>query len=294
MKKHMRHFFTVVAVMLSLAIFTACTPTDNTLFTVNTYPKVDGSTANLPLMAQYMAETCGISVEEAETLVVASTTPNAWYNLANENVDLLIVYEASAETIASIQNEYENLEITPIGRDGLVFLVNTDNPVQSLTQEELINIYTGNITNWNEVGGNDAEIVPFQRSVGSGSQTLFLKLLMKDVPPMEAPTELAPGGMGQLIDMLAEFDGSGPAIGYSVYYYAHNMYTDPNVRMIGVDGIQPTNETLADGSYPFTNDFYVVIRSDEPEDSAARQLRDWILSDEGREALVAAGYVPAF
>ncbi|MBQ2860110.1 MAG: hypothetical protein IJE80_03000 [Peptococcaceae bacterium] len=62
--------------------------------------------------------------------------------------------------------------------------------------------------------------------------------------------------------------------------------------MIAVDGVQPSDETIADGSYPLLNEYYVVIRADEPEDSPARLLRDWILSDEGSAAIVKAGYIP--
>ena len=70
------------------------------------------------------------------------------------------------------------------------------------------------------------------------------------------------------------------------------MYQQPGLRMIAVDGVQPSDDTIADGSYPLLNEYYVVIRADEPEDSPARLLRDWILSDEGRAAIIDAGYIP--
>ena len=298
MKKHIRLITAITAIFLMFSLLAGCTPSGNTnsstntMFTLDTYPRMDGSTANLPLMAQYLSTTCGIPLEEAEMLVSVSTTQSAWDNLAYGNVDILIVYEASDDTIHRIQHEYGNFDITPIGRDGLVFLVNEDNPLNSLTQNQLVSIYTGEVTNWAEVGGEDLNIVAFQRVDGSGSQTMFLKLLMQGTEPMEAPTELTPGGMGGLIEMLSSFDGSAPAIGYSVYYYVSEMNQDPNLKLLQVDGVAPTNETLADGSYPLINDFYVVIRSDEPEGSPARMLRDWILSEEGMQELIDAGYVP--
>lgn len=70
------------------------------------------------------------------------------------------------------------------------------------------------------------------------------------------------------------------------------MYQQPGLRFLQVDGVAPSDETIADGSYPLLNEYYVVIRADEPADSPARQLRDWILSDEGKAALVKAGYIP--
>ena len=295
------------ALALSLLMFTACNPTPSTsensrnnglsspedaYIQLSEYPRVDGSTANLPYMALVLSRTTGIPLEEAEKLVGVTTTQQAWDNLVNNNADILIVYEASEETIARLQGEYDNLEIIPIGIDGLVFVVNTENPIDNLTQEELVSIYTGEVTNWSEVGGSDVDIMPFQRVAGSGSQTMFLKLLMKGIDPMDAPTELVLAGMGGLIEEVASFDGSASAIGYSVYYYVTEMNQNPYLKILAVDGIDPTPETLGDGTYPLTNEYYVVIRADEPEGSPARMLRDWIISPEGVEALLDSGYVP--
>ena len=174
----------------------------------------------------------------------------------------------------------------------MVFINNEQNPVENLTQQQLIDIYTGNVTNWNEVGGEDLEIIPYQRVATSGSQSLFMKLLMKDIVPMDAPMELRPAEMGMLIDELARYNNEGNALGYSVFYYASYMYQQPGLKMIAVDGVQPSDETIADGSYPLLNEYYLVIRADEPEDSPARQLRNWILTDEGRAAIIEAGYIP--
>ena len=260
------------------------------------YPYIDGSTANHPLLARIYAEICGIPKEEAETLVDfdLGSTGSIWVNMI-ENPDyapdLLIVYEPPEEVKEQYAEGLSQLEIDPLGRDGLVFLANAKNPVDSLTVDQLRGIYKGEITNWNEVGGEDSEIRPFQRNADSGSQTLFMKLLMRDETPMEAPTELFQATMGGLIDGVANFDGTGSALGYSVYYYANLMYANPDLKLLSVDGVAPTNETIGDGTYPLTNDFYVVIRADEPADSPVRALRDWLLSDEGRRILEEENYV---
>ncbi|MBO5365474.1 MAG: substrate-binding domain-containing protein [Peptococcaceae bacterium] len=256
------------------------------------YPRMDGSTANLPMMAEIMSQVCGITLEEAEELTTCTKTSNAWSNIANGNVDILLVYEAAEDTKAYLKTVGTELEVTPVGRDALVFINNEQNPVDNLTQAQLIDIYTGKVTNWNEVGGEDLDIIPYQRVATSGSQSLFMKLLMKDVVPMDAPMELRPAEMGMLIDELARYNNESNALGYSVFYYANYMYQQPGLRMIAVDGVQPSDETIADGSYPLLNEYYVVIRADEPEDSPARLLRDWILSDEGSAAIVKAGYIP--
>jgi len=259
------------------------------------YPRVDGSTANMPLMAKLYSEICGVPLEEAETLVQASGGTGAvWRNMMYEGADLLLVYEAPENIKAEMEEMgiLDQLEIVPIGRDGLVFLVNSQNTVNSLTREQLIGIYTGSLTDWSDVGGESGPIAAFQRNLESGSQTLFLGLLMKGIQPMEPPSELRPAGMGALIDAVAEYDGSGGAIGFSVYYYANLMYENPNLKLLAADGVEPSTQSIGDGSYPLINDFYAVIRKNEPENSPARILRDWLLTDEGRQLLVDTNYVP--
>lgn len=259
--------------------------------TADNYPRVDGSTANLPLMAQVYSAVCGVPLTEAETMVQASKTGPAWKKLSNQETDLLLVYEPSQGVQEELETTGTELEITPIGRDALVFIANKANKVESLTQQQLTDIYTGKITDWSAVGGEAGPIAAFQRDADSGSQTLFLKLLMQNTQPMEAPSELRPGMMGSLIDGISEYDGSGGAIGYSVFYYASEMYAKDNLKLLGVDGIQPSAQTIGDGSYPLTNEFYVVIRKDAPTDSPARLLRDWLLTEAGKQTLVDAGYV---
>ena len=259
---------------------------------VEDYPAMDGSTANLPMMAEVMSEVCGISLEDAENLTGCSKTSNAWYNITNGMADILLVYEAAEETKAGVETSGVELEITPLGRDALVFINNEKNPVNNLSQQQLVDIYTGRITNWKEVGGEDQDIIAYQRKETSGSQSLFLKLLMQGQQPMEAPQELKPSAMDMLIDELARYNNEGNALGYSVFYYASYMYQQPGLKMLAVDGVMPSDTTIVDGSYPLLNEYYVVIRANEPSDSPARQLRDWLLSEEGKAAIEKAGYIP--
>ena len=256
------------------------------------YPRMDGSTANMPLMAQVRSEACGIPLEEAEKLTSCSTTPDAWLNLANGKADILLVYEPAEETKSAVEQTGTALDVQPVGRDGLVFIVNESNPVEDLTIQQLKDIYSGKITNWKEVGGNDEEIVAYQRSDTSGSQSLFMKLLMNDTKPMKAPHSLKPDAMGMLIDELAEYNNAGNAIGYSVFYYASYMYSKPGLKFLRVDGVAPSDESIAAQEYPLLNEYYVAIREDEGADSPARILRNWILSEEGKAAARKAGYIP--
>ena len=106
---------------------------DGTPFlTLDNYPKMDGSTANLPLMAQVLHKAAGVSMEDAEILSNCSTTPLAWEALARGDVDILLVYEAAESTKSAI--DMDRLEITPVGRDALVFINNEVEPVAEVTE----------------------------------------------------------------------------------------------------------------------------------------------------------------
>ena len=198
--------------------------------TAEEFPKLDGSTACLPLMAQMMADATGMDLEEAQSSVQASTTAYAWENfgLYDTETQMLVVYEAPDTVKEELEAADVVLEQKPIGVDALVFIVNEDNPVQNLTQQQLRDIYAGKITNWKEVGGSDLEIVPFQRRADSGSQTLFQKLLIQGGELMDPPTELAPTAMGELVDSIAAYNNTANAIGFSVYYYISEMYSIQN------------------------------------------------------------------
>ncbi len=265
------------------------------LFSEEDFPKLDGSTACIPLMAQMMADTTGRDLEEAQSTISVSTTAYAWENfgLYDTDTQMLVVYEAPDYVKKELEEAKVELESKPIGRDALVFIVNENNPVKSLTQQQLRDIYAGKITNWKDVGGQDLDIVAFQRRSDSGSQTLFQKLLIQGGELMDPPTELAPTAMGELVDSLAAYNNSANAIGFSVYYYIDQMYSQPGLRLLSVDGVMPSNDTLADGSYPLCNDFYAVIRPDAAADSPERQLYDWLDTEAGQACIKKAGYVPA-
>lgn len=259
---------------------------------IDEYPKVDGSTAMLPLMAKLMEDTCGITKEKSEENTTCSKTAKAWLNLADCIKDLLVVGEPPVDTKWRILERKKQILYAPIRSDGLIFIVNKDNPIDSLTEEELIKIYTGEVANWKELGGNDIEIKAFQRNEDSGSQSNFIKLLMKDVEPTKAEFDKQIPDMGGLVDAIADFDDSDNAIGYSMYYYANYMYTKDNLKMLKVNGVAPTDESIANGTYPLLSKAYVAIRKDTDENSNVKKLYDYIRSDMGKNILKELGYIP--
>lgn len=261
--------------------------------TADNLPRIDGSTANIPLGLLLMQGLLDITQDEAERQMNFSGTSQAYRNLHWDYADLVIAYEPSDNMRAEWDDEEWNFDYYPIGLDALVFIVNEANPINSLTQQQLIDIYSGKTTNWSAVGGSDREIAAFQRNASSGSQSLMNKLLMKEVPmDPNAPTEYIVGEMGMLLEALVEYNNEANAIGYSVFYYANYMYAQPGLKMLQVDGVTPSNATIQSGEYPLVNAFYAVVRKSEPADSPARKLAEWLGTAEGKALLLAAGYVP--
>jgi len=257
--------------------------------TLENFPRVDGSTATIPLFLGYIQALTGCSAQEAETLAAFTTTDPSYYALRDGNADLLLVYAPSQATDAEL-DVWNTMNVQEIGLDALVFIVNEDNPIDSLTSDQIRDIYSGKITNWKDVGGEDLPIMAFQRPEQSGSQTLMLELMMKDTPMVTPTTEVISSSMADLIDDVSAFDNSANAIGYSVYYYAKNMYTQPGLKFIAVDDVLPSNETINDQSYGYTHPFYGIIPKEPTPEAEA--LLAYIQSPDGQKILEACGYVP--
>jgi len=274
---------------------TAATQSSTPKFAMGDLPRIDGSTANIPLISLVIQRLTGVSKTEADNTVRTSGTPDAYRALVEEDseTDLLLVYEADEGMKADIREFGVELELHPIGRDALVFFTNSSNPVTSLSTEQFRSIYTGKTTNWAQVGGRKDKIVAYQRPEESGSQALLRKYVVGSAKMAKAPSELVTADMGEIVSGVSSYANSGNALGYSVYYYLANMYAVDGIKMLGVSGVNPSSATIADGSYPYTNDFYAVVRADEPAGSPARRVMEWLLTAEGQQTVTDAGYVPA-
>lgn len=257
------------------------------------YPRVDGSTATLPLSYRLMEEATGVDEAAAKLAIRHNKTTESFYALVDGRADLLLVYEPSQDAWDYAEEQGVGLEVQAIGYDAPVFLINDGNPVESLTHEEIVGIYTGEITNWSQVGGDDLDIVAYQRVENSGSQVMMRAQVMQGVEMVDAPKEFRTSEMGELVDAIASYKNTANSIGYSVYYYIDNMYMKSGIKLLKVNGVEPTNATIASGEYPYRQPFYAVIRADAAEDSPARQLFNWLKTPEGRQLVEDAGYVAA-
>ena len=260
------------------------------VFTRENFPRLDGSTSTVPLAQAMCAVLLGEEPDQVADLVEFSRTTQSYRNLMAGERDLVLAAEPEGEVLSQLQEEGHWL-YTPFATDALVFVVNQDNPVDNLTWEQVKKIYTGQITNWKEVGGSDMDIIPFQRNHGAGSQTMFEKLVMEGQSPMEAPEAWIPDSMAGLMDAVREYDNSPAAIGFTVYYYANDMEMARGLKVLSIDGVAPDTKSIQAGTYPFLNPYFVAIDQNAAMDSPTRILYDWVLGAEGQKLAAMVGYV---
>jgi len=265
------------------------------IFNLDNYPKVDASLATQPLTDAFIKNFTASNVDVSQ--IEYTNTHPSYVKLINDEVDLIVVTEPSAEELELARQKNVELEVIPVVKEGFVFYVNGNNSIENLTIEQIQKIYTGEITNWSQVGGNNETIKPFQRPENSGSQTGMLSLVMKDLKLMEPPKENLVETMAQIINLVSDYDNGKNSIGYSYYYYAKTMYTSIDegvangIKLLGVNGIKPTNDTIRSGQYPLNTAYYIVINKNEPEDSNTRKLVEAMLSPRGQEIAESVGYV---
>lgn len=261
------------------------------VFTRENFPRMDGSTSMVPLAEAVASVLLGESREESTDLVSFNRTSQSFRNLMYGNCDILIVGAPAQAVFEEIEMAGFEYEMAHISTDALIFVVNEDNPVDSLTIKQIQDIYTGKITNWSEVGGNDIEIIPFQRNAEAGSQAAMERMVIGDLQIMKPPVEYIVDSMSGLMEAVKGFDGSAGAIGYSVYYYANDMRMAEGLKIICVEGVDPSPETIRSEQYPFLAPSYTVIAASAPEDSPERIMWTWLQGEEGQALVNSQGYV---
>ena len=193
----------------------------------------------------------------------------------------------SEDELVLAEQKNVELEFHPFARDAFVFIANRHNPVRNLSTQQIKDIFAGKITKWKQLGGYNGTVKPLVRDRNSGSEELMRNLVMKNVSIKNNFQFQLIGSMSGIFDVL-ESDLEG--IGYSILYYDRSMVCNPNTRTILVNGIEPTPQTVADGTYPFLYECVAVVRKDGPE--KAKTVALWLTSEEGSQVIRESGYIP--
>jgi ABC-type phosphate transport system substrate-binding protein len=296
-------------------------------FTSETLPRLDGSTSAEPLLALLACRSLGLACDwhpldgvelprsprprgpvaawpPVFPLAQGGTTPKlmtrgthgAYLALVAGQADLIAVARApSAEELRTAAAAGVTLRVTPVAWDALVFVVNRGNAVETLTLDQVRDIYAGRALRWSDVaGGRSDPVRPLLRDPQSGSAELFAKHVTPSPAGQVVGDRLIMTMMG-LIDAV----GSRPNdLGYTVYYYAKTFLEAAGpprglgapFKLIAIDGVAPTDETIAAGTYRLREPVYAVIRQDAPPPVAA--LHDWLSSADGQRLVAESGYLP--
>ena len=252
-------------------------------------PVIDGATAAFPVYSAFVHAVYPEDTELYDDVFEYHNTVGGYKALAEKKTDIFIGAAPSKEQIAYGEEMGTVFEYTRIGSEAFVFFVHKDNPIDSLTVEQIRGIYSGTITNWSQVGGEDEKIVPFQRPANSGSQSMLIRF-MGDSPIIEPDTETTVGGMGEIIEKVADYKNQSTSIGFSFRFYVEGMIKNPDIKLIAIDGVAPTVENIQNGTYPVITPVYAVTYEGNPK-ASVKQLLDWILSEEGQYIINETGYV---
>lgn len=242
-------------------------------------PVLDGAAALYPIFSAFVnavypedsVKFNGTEFEKDSALQYHNTR-GAYKGVVDGDIDIAICVSPSAEQMAYAEENGVKLRFVSIGREAFVFLVNKNNPVDSLTCDDVRGIYAGEYTNWRELGGENKRIGALTRNAGSGSQSALVNF-MGDTP------------------IAKDYDTFlGSAIGFSFRFYAEGIVEDGNVKMLALDGVYPDKENIKSGSYPIVSEIYAVYRDDN-ENPNVEAMIEWMLSEEGQQIVEKTGYV---
>lgn len=180
------------------------------------------------------------------------------------------------------EEKAQGLTETVLALDGIAVVVNPENQVNDLSIEQIASIYTGEITNWSEVGGADAEIVVIGREAGSGTRDGF-ESITKTSEKCQYRQELTSTG-----DVITTVSQNPDAIGYTSLSAVKD-----NVKALSVGGVAPSEETVKDGSYAIQRPFVLVTKDGVKLSDAAQAFFDYVTSDKVADIITGAGVVPA-
>ncbi len=261
----------------------------------DTLPRMDGATALYPVYAAFCQAVYPEPAEEDSAFywdtITCSTTTMAYRSIVDGSCDMIFVAGPSEEQEAYAAEKDVELVYTPIGREAFVFFTHPDNPIESLTLDQIRGIYSGEITCWDQLGVDGlGEILAYQRDEGSGSQTALERFVMRDTPLMPADREKTLDGMGDIIEQVSAYQNHRNAIGFSFRFYSTALMKGFDVKLLKINGVAPTMENIENGTYPLASSFYAVTRSDADENTLA--LLNWICGEQGQELIRKSGYTP--
>ena len=265
----------VIAAACALALFAGCSAKAPEAAAEDGNVSLDGSTSMEKVIGSL-----------GESFINSNPGTSYTYNPTGSGSGIKAVSEGTCDIGLSSRNMKDDekasgLTGTVLALDGIAVIVNPNNPVSDLSVEQIASIYKGEITNWKDVGGNDAEIVLIGREAGSGTRDGFESITGTN-DACKYRQELTSTG-----DVITTVSQNPDAIGY-----ASLASLKDNVKALTVGGIAPTEETVKDGSYVIQRPFVLVTKDGVELSETAKKFFDYATSSQAAEVITAAGAVP--
>lgn len=254
-------------------------------------PKLDGETWLYPMYAAFVEAVYpegDYPYYTKDGLVMRDGGGHSFTHLIEGKTDLIFTTAPMKWHYKKAKEAGLELTVTPIGKESFVFFVNEKNPVQNLTTQQIREIYAGTTENWKEVSGQDMPIIAYQRKISSRGQKA-LEQFMEGTALMKPATEDEfKDGYGN-VQQRAEYRNYKNAIGFSHRFTTLELVGKHKIKLLNIDGVAPTNDTIRSGEYPLVRDIYAVTAgTDNPN---VHPFIDWIVSEEGQQLLEKSGYV---
>jgi phosphate transport system substrate-binding protein len=263
-----------------------------TLELIDNLPVLDGATALYPVYASFVQAVYPENeYKNTRGMVLNTGTSKAYDNLFEDKVDIIFCAEPSDLQLTQFYDNNINLKLIPIGREAFVFFVNKNNKIDNLTTENIQGIFSGKIKNWKELNGTNQRIRVFQRPKNSGSQTILEKI-MGNTLIISPRRENVSSGMGDIINEVAVYRNFSNAIGYSFLYFTTEMAKNDQIKLLSINGIYPSKETIQNNSYPFSDSFYAIYVDNFEKNENIELFIEWILSKQGQTLISKTGYTP--
>lgn len=268
-------------------------PHDETNYKIlDNFPVLDGATALYPIYAAFVNAVYPESrYDPRDSVVLCSRTIAAYNNLLEGKADIIFCADPSEEQIKKFFDEGIKISLIPIGKEAFIFFVNKENIVSNVTVEDIKNIYSGKVKNWKNIGGVNKSIKAYQRPDGSGSQTM-LKKVMGNIPIVKPHRENIADGMGSIINQVASYRNFNNAIGYSFLHFSTEMVENDQIKILSINNVSPSRETIRNNSYPFCDTFYAIYVERDNMNKNIKSFIEWILSKQGQEIIEKTGYIP--
>lgn len=232
----------------------------------------------------------------ADNVFDVDSTEEGFNKLIKDEVDVLISTYPTDDIMTFAKANGVDLEITPIAKDGFVFFTNTNNKIDSLKVSDIQKIYTGQIKNWSEIGGENIDIKAFQHPENSPTQNEMISSVMKNLKIIDAPKDVFYAKkFGEINDLIATYDNTEGALGYSYYYETKMLYdTDGKInntiKILKLNGVMPDYDTIKNNDYPIISNYY-LIKNKKNQSESLNIFTDAVMSDRGKNVIKEAGYI---